>query len=315
MILTRKYITDYKNHLNTKDYSDCYNDDNLKRAKDLSWSESTVIVTNNYERYNINFELAYQYAKNHNLPMIVWKYFETNNQAYTDSLYEHRKQLYEIFVKDIPIYITENQNFDLGIANGTEGILESIVLSESNCFNDENNISTNRSIIENAQPGEITEIYIIPSCVNIKINKHTQNINLKVCSINDNSLIVPIGKDSNKTNFSFRQSIISYQQLAYDIGFSITYEKAAGKTLDKVILNINKPQGHLYRLVLNDLIVGLSRTKHSRNIKFISAIDNNSWKYIQSLETDPYIDLFLNGYDTYGFWKAEKCEEYQNTLE
>ena len=113
-----------------------------------------------------------------------------------------------------------------------------------------------------------------------------------LCTIENNKLIIPITKETEQKHICYNHTNIIYYTLAYDVALCITYEKCAGKNISKVILNINLPLHNLYRLCLNDIIVGVSRVRHGNNLRFLPCPNDQNWNHLKQLQRDKYIDIY-----------------------
>jgi hypothetical protein len=89
-----------------------------------------------------------------------------------------------------------------------------------------------------------------------------------------------------------------------ELGFSVTFHKIQGKTMDKIVLQINF-RAFTPTLTFNQLYTGLSRVFASENIRLIEK-DNIS--YIDNLKRSEQVNIVLSCYDENNILNCNKLK-------
>jgi ATP-dependent exoDNAse (exonuclease V) alpha subunit len=87
----------------------------------------------------------------------------------------------------------------------------------------------------------------------------------------------------------------------------MTFHKVQGKTVDKIILDINKRPGTQQRLNTLDffgLYVGISRVQDSASLRILPPQPGKNFGHIKRLKCDPRLKQWIDGYsDSNDSWK------------
>ncbi|EPZ36432.1 DNA helicase PIF1, ATP-dependent domain-containing protein [Rozella allomycis CSF55] len=211
--------------------------DYLKNPK---WIEGPIIVHDNTERIFINNILGEAFAKQTGVPIIRWKTnFKCPSLPITqwESFYEDNKiELTESFIANAIIYVSENFSTQRKIVNGTKAMMHSLAFSDSISSSQ---IETMRKAINEAQPGQIVMIPIIPSYIIVKLENANKEQWPKRFHDN-NDIIVPIPIELFPTDplnilYQGKKYKCYVKKHALDLGFSLTYAKTL--MLENVLLN------------------------------------------------------------------------------
>jgi hypothetical protein len=164
----------------------------------------------------------------------------------------------------IPIHPTRKYQ----LANGTQIRLHSIVL-------DHLHENEDRAKIVKAAPGEIVEIHC-PFEVNVEIINSKQHLWPTTCIIQNmgDKVIILLNETASKltaVNLSNRY-VLNFRNHMYEIGFSYTFHKAPGLTIDRVRMDVRKMTGRGAHLTFPGFFDGVSRVKSGANIIFLSPI-------------------------------------------
>ena len=226
-------------------------------AQDMSWKFATILVTSNAEKACYNYFQAKQFAIRQQVPFIKWKnplnisvdHLSSEEQT---RLYESHPALYGVFVKGAPCFLTQNINPSVGLANGTRGIMHSLIFGKSDphdsvgSSHDDTVIQAQTSLIQGAAGGEEILLSIRPQSINVQVDipewKHP------TLSVNPDIAVIPIVDkqkgtkrkgNSRYNSVSSRGGVlieidkskfteVETRQHGVDLGFAITYWKIQG---------------------------------------------------------------------------------------
>jgi len=248
-----------------------------------------IVVTGNAERMAISNVQSVRFGQSLNLPIFTWRQPLSASSTLQPSdqtlLYENISELTGWFVQGAPAHLTSNINPRKGLANGTHVILHSLTLPR------EANIAAINSEISAATPGSFISLHCTPTSVNVTI----PNIKPQDWS-NDQSILlgdVVILLKLNKRTQSLKRSDgknVKYYDLGYSLAFFVTYHKIQGKTVSKLVLDLN--QNSLVALNLQSLYVGILRVGSANDMRIFPAISLSSvsWSHLTSLhQTEEYL--------------------------
>ena len=253
---------------------------------DPKWHEATIIVTDNMSRAMINLEQAKRYAARHGLPIIAWFHALTQptlalfqtcvDQMHDDtSLTELKLRFPELlfyFVTGAPAVIKDNLCVVRGITNGTPCVLKSITLcpkmdpTQSEAF---------WTKVNHAAPGEIIFLDDPPLSVNIELPSSLNGVS-QLPSLSTTSTIIPMivtkgGNRLRKLHISKKRGEktdpCGFYDHSIDLAFALTYHKAQGRTIDRVIL-VLQDAGHS-KLSVASFYVGISRVRKAEHLRII----------------------------------------------
>lgn len=138
---------------------------------DPSWLDAPIVVAINSERLAINAAQIVRFAQSCGVPVIRWRNplaesqvnpLITNDER--DKIYngDLSNELHSFFVLGAPVYLTNNICPQRGLANGTPGILDSLILDpvEADDFWQQYNA---------AAPGQILDLQKILISVNVRL--------------------------------------------------------------------------------------------------------------------------------------------------
>jgi hypothetical protein len=278
---------------------------------DYSWTNAPIIVSSNYERHNINLHKARAFARDMGVPILTWRkplvgrLATILNDQTLDLLYENTAELTGIFVQCAPCVLRdENINPTRGLANGTAASLHSITFANTE------ELVKCENLINKAQPGELISIPV-PSSINVEIKFNESD---KIDRINawPNNLTLQPGKDQTSKavvipllqkiavkGIKFKNTTIDYKDHFIDLSFAMTFHKIQGKTVDKIILDINQRPGTKDRMHPIDffgLYVGISRIKNSSNLRILPPHHGGYFSHIEHLKCDPDLRRWIQGY-------------------
>lgn len=147
---------------------------------DPNWKFAPILVTNNYERCQINCAQLKHFAYEHGVPVIRWRnpleYLKTKelDKKHLDALYQspvHKAELHRFFAVGAPVFLSENISPQKGLANGTAGTLHSIVLPNTMSREQHEKFLSD---YQNAAPGSIVDLPQTPHAINIRFDELEQ---------------------------------------------------------------------------------------------------------------------------------------------
>ena len=100
-----------------------------------------------------------------------------------------------------------------------------------------------------------------------------------------------------KLQTSSGQLSIYYSNHTLELGFAITFHKVQGRTMQKLILDLNYRPGknHLIgNLDFFGFYVGFTRVSNSKNIRKLPAYSNLSFSYLQNLKPTSDLVAWMN---------------------
>jgi hypothetical protein len=292
---------------------------------DSSWADAPIIVSGNIERHSLNRKQAQKFAVRHGLPVLMWRkelcgtWATELPQDALELLYDMNPQLTGIFVQGAPCNLTSrNINPDKGLANGSPGIMHSICLGsdiEPNIYQDR---------INRALPGQIIQIPI-PYAINVKMVlpgmdttsiPNWPNSETLVPGDYDNTgnlipdtkdIVVPIFIERAKKPIKYGKQGIYYKDHILDLAFAITFHKIQGRTVGKIILDLNLRPGTKNGIPTVDLFgfyVGLSRVSNSENMRILPLQACSNFNHLLAFNRPEELSIWLNGFNVVtGEWR------------
>jgi hypothetical protein len=294
----------------------------------VGWSNAPLVVTSNIERYNLQIEFAKEFGRKNNKPVIVW-YLPVSTHDHDQGslvgqilkipaaalkLYSLTSGRCGIFVESGPAFINENVNATNGLANGTPCTMHSLTLPlELNESHRKNIVDK----IQRANPGEIVHLFeIVPEFINVQLSG---DINWIGETLVEGKYVVPMGLRTKTTlfkNITPSGGSLKFYRHRIDPGFVITVHKIQGKTLDKIIIDLNERKGRLLKkITYAGLLVALTRTKTRNGIRILPLKKGTNLNYLMDLRPSPAIQIFMSGINKItGKWNPKDSQNCFNTL-
>lgn len=176
------------------------------------------------------------------------------------------------------------------------GKLHSLTLDPATKAEDEMAIST-------TNPGEV--VYINPPLsVNVELISefHRNAIPLwpDNCSLAVNDkLVIPISGENGftSTDIKFENSkILKFNCYPFDLRFAITFHKAQGQTMEKIILDVRKRPKLLGKLMFQSFYVGMSRVRKGDDIRIMPFYSEDTISFLKQLKPDDAISAWISKY-------------------
>jgi hypothetical protein len=310
----RKYLVDRP--LSSKDFQ---NDD---------WSFPTFLVRTHRERSVIEECQVRKYAAMKNEPILVWdkkikfendiKFTVTGSEKLSEV--PHLKHYFsQRFVRGAPVMLTRNIAPSQGLANGTMGRLHSLTWDDENAVD----FSQLKAGEENCVPQ--------PRYVNVIVK-------VKRTDVNGNSVIedrvYPLPLSDAKVEIPLPGTWVTYTDRdgkrtgkrgtknysttshSFDLGFTLTYHKAQGHTLDKVVLVLGDAPNHIATVEYEALYVGLSRVRSGDDIRYLKFNERDKLYHLRrnrTMKRPRELVFWRNGYDENGHWQPKLLQHVQAT--
>jgi len=253
---------------------------------DPKWHDATIIVTDNMSRAMINLAQAKRFACRHGLPIIAWYHSLTKPTTHmfdqcakqmgddtsVDEVKNRFPELLFYFVAGAPAVIKDNLSVMRGITNGTSCTLKSITLSPQM---DINRSSAFWAKVTSAVPGDVIFLDEPPLSVNIELPSTLHGV-AQLPSLDTTTATIPMtvtkgGNRLRRLHISKRRGEktdpCGYYDHSLDLAFALTYHKAQGRTIDRVIL-VLEDVGHS-KLNVASFYVGISRVRKSEHLRII----------------------------------------------
>ena len=260
---------------------------------DSKWTEATIVVSENVTRITLNKSQSFAYGKTHNQPVISWRNSLTPTTAnafknfahqqvqgdtskvseYIDRTAESLPDMKFYFVKGAPASLKDNIWTSAGLCNGSMCTLHSITLAGSSAERD-------RRRIEETGAGEEIVLTCPPMSVNVEFDQ--EHTILQEYSIVPGRIVIPLMlRPQSKREFYNAKQVkghsmrdrtfekLSYYDFGVDLAFAVTYHKVQGRTLDRVIIDMNSARS----LTVAAIYVSLSRTRKQEHIRFLDLTD------------------------------------------
>ena len=163
-----------------------------------------------------------------------------------------------------------------------------------------------------AVPGQIVWLQRCPLSVNVEIS----NADLTAYSPGDTLVPgravvpIPLGRFSRHESIKPHEttdpliSNVGFRSIGIELGFAITFQKAQGRTIQRVILDLNRwPSG---KLTFEMVLVGMTRVRDLDHFRILPLLQGQSLKHIYKLQPNRHMLAFFAGYtdpDT-GLWNV-----------
>ena len=248
---------------------------------DKSWHDATIIVSENVARVALNRSQAFIFARRHNKPVISWRHclhegsksiFEVaanGNEERLEKIYDSIGELTFYFVPGAPAVIKDNVSTSNGLANGKMCTLHGITLDESEQARLE-------EVLAHATGGQEIRLDNPPISVNVQIEEPSDFLRSTTISKDGKTVIPMIIRKNIRREISLNNDVahkyrmdVEKMNLAYidhgvELGFALTYHKVQGRTLDKVIIDLNVTQS----VTEAAFYVAVSRVSHLERMRF-----------------------------------------------
>jgi hypothetical protein len=307
---------------------------------------------------NISRYKARLWAAEHKTYVFKWENIlrkEENTPCKSDMrnhIMEANSFFWQYSVPGAPTYITTNINPALGVVNGCPSTQHSLT------FSDPEEHDRVMSLISGPTALPFgSEITIkTPHSVNILINpcldsrpmsskRKRQLQQLKPFSIlptlddpeNFDNIVIPITttmrKDNNRGSDKKRRfyyetgnlitpyaSAVVIEPFPFELAFAMTVHKAQGRTIHRLVVDLNDHPTHAARMEFAAVFVAMSRVREAKHIRLLPRFPRGSpfdmieaYGYLCSLRPEKYVAAFYHGYPApcHGFsWNKLQALQY-----
>ena len=257
--------------------------------EEVNWSDTTVVVSGNLERYRFIKEKIKTVAIKHGQPILKWYCsFKVGKKQYQDLDWNPEDiypEVVEYFVRGAKCVMTESLNTTMGLGKGAEATLLDVVWEKEEDAVD----------MDTLEPGEI-QLVKQPLFIVVRINNTAISL-----------------KPTHKTIQTINNKEMSYLTHNCELAYSVTYHKMQGKTVDRTILSLNSRSNisrKIYPVSLPSLYVGCSRVRNHQALRVLPLSDEDK-AYLKTLKWDPYLPMFFENFDETGRWKSDGLREYR----
>ena len=304
----------------TKTLMDCYHPFTANDVRDDPlWDQAPVIVGTNAVRHEINLMRLIAFAKKNKTCILAWQNPLTSESesdsarhlppAMTQQLYTNHRALTGYFCPGVTSYVIDNISTSKSIVNGAHCTQHSITLA-SETMADQIELNRIQGAMAVAVPGQIVWLQRCPLSVNVEIS----NADLTAYSPGDTLVPgravvpIPLGRFSRHESIKPHEttdpliSNVGFRSIGIELGFAITFQKAQGRTIQRVILDLNRwPSG---KLTFEMVLVGMTRVRDLDHFRILPLLQGQSLKHIYKLQPNRHMLAFFAGYtdpDT-GLW-------------
>ena len=239
-----------------------------------TWSDVLVVTKTNYARARYNAMRAQCFAKKKKTFVFRWRgRGNALDSMNTDALWAKCPEVFGFFVPGAPAICTVNMCPELGIGNGSEGVMRKLAYSDN---------AINRQFEE-----VMKSVGDIPfgSIIDIPMP------DTEVLEVNE--MNVPIAQHRSGTSEADkgRSAVIKdHCQLQCEIFFACTYHKVQGRSMDRIIVDLTQVRGFPHSLP--ELYVAVSRSRTVGGVRRIGMIPAN---FSNPYQWDSHVLKWLEG--------------------
>ena len=292
-------------------------------ADDNKWRQAPICVSGNLHRYALARARARDIACKLGVPLVMWKlplkgrHPEALSVAQLEKAYDDPR-LWGMFIQGGPVVLNENIRPDRLVSNGTNGVFSSLCLgTEDEDSGDFENgaVLTDQARIDSAVAGEVIILETPPFSVNVRLilqnGAHARDYD--DVSISLGKATIPIMcKHHSKMLKVYVEGlgIIELNTCSHglDLPTAVTFYKAQGRTMDRVIACLNDPC-QPPKLSFEAIFVFLSRVKHGKNCRILPLHNGANWDHLKDLQPATNCIAYMQGFDSKGSWSKTRAQE------
>ena len=152
-----------------------------------------------------------------------------------------------------------------------------------------------------AAGGTVLELPYLPSSINVLV-QHPSYSWAPEESLVRGQLVIPIlccDSDDIRVSWGAQTHSVSSRSHAVELAFSMTFHKVQGKTLDRVVLDLNRRPFNP-KVSFTALLVAISRVRSSTHLRILPAQPGQTFDYLLRLSPDEDLRIWLSGFPSVG---------------
>ena len=297
------------------------------------WLWTSCIGTSNAEGEQTNHAQVFRFGRYFGEAVVRWRRFikkglsvQVLDPSVINELYQENTGLWGYFVRGAPGYVNANVNPEKKIGNGTYVRFHSLVLSDS-----ESEESRHRVQSQLDQPDGLR-----PPCITLEEPPHAINVEVRVktsdwpegqtCCLfrvdhddGTSTVVIPmeVSRETAKVDIGFGPwggaRKVEATTHNVDVGFGVTFHKTQGKTMSKVIVDLNerrfKPP-----VTLSGAYVALTRVTKGDDMRIMPLHPGKNLDYLKKLKRDTELAAWLQGFNDAGVWERDRALAAWNRL-
>ena len=292
---------------------------------DQEWKFAPVVVTSNQERLEFIFKKAKQFAALKGKHVIRWPLMRKTwkNKPNLDLFPEAEEDpaLWGYFVESAPGYLCSNINPEIQLANGSPIEYHSV------SYTCPNQRSCLRQMLKHTPIGGVVTMKTAPNAINVRLypNDPQKQKNWKYATLVKNDAVVPVIFSSKyvkaqqvwiRGGQGFDPSKVeTLDCLAVEMGFAITFHKAQGRTILRLILALSKRPNGLKQISHSGLLVVLSRVQERAHIRLLCK-KGEDLSYLTNLHCSDLLLAWRAGFtNAKGKWDSQTAIDHYQELE
>ena len=194
-------------------------------------------------------------------------------------------------------FLSANINPSIRLANGTQ------VRYHSLYYSDKKEMRKLRSLMKSTPFGNVITMDTPPDAIVVAVDDEEIKKNWAYPTLKEGEVLIPVVLSScNEQKLwirggkGFDQSkVVVKSSHAVEMAFAVTFHKAQGRTLRRVILALSKRPGGLAALLHSSLFVALSKVRHGDHI-WILCNKNDDLSYLTLLECSNELLAWFKGF-------------------
>jgi hypothetical protein len=294
-------------------------------SSEPGWAVAPIVVSSNEERASLTAPQALRFAQHQGEVLIRWRLDLRADPVIADLSCEEMDQLFEsepslwgLYVCGAPGFLTKNIKADKGLANGTPCVMESLTFSTDP--KDKALVRQAMDLIAAARPGDVVTLPIAPKTVNVRIPGIEAATWPASSSLVPGQVVIPVEKQTTwQTTTALHVGSHSPHQVSakphgVELGFAITFHKVQGKTLARVILDLNK-RPFTPSVSFSALYVAITRVRRNADMRVLKPQPGGNLDHLMKLAPSINLRAWLCGFRTpTGIWDQRLAKEAHEHL-
>ena len=176
--------------------------------------------------------------------------------------------------------------------------------------------------VSQGEPGEIIDVNL-PLTVNVEVPMSQLRISRWTCPANETLVagraVLPLSCSSDAFIKLGSGERVRFREFLFELAFVITFHKCQGRTMGKIVLDLNKQVGRSANITYSGLYVGMSRVRSSRDIRLFPVIDlsvvgmrfrasGGPMDHLKQLKPNADLSVWFAGFSTSGVWSMARVK-------